>query len=171
MKKLILGTAILGLTQPSVAYAQVAEKCVQPEQAAALISYILPKAIEAAKSKCEPSLSIDSTLMEVNSERFASYQAASEAAWPKAKEAVNIIGGDKLPGDIDDSLLKPLADAIFTGMIAEQIKPKDCALIDQIYTDLAPMPSSNIASLTVTIIQAATKDDKKADLPICKTPA
>ncbi len=171
MKKLTLAVTILGLAQPSIAFAQVAEKCIQPEQAAALISYILPKAVEAAKSKCEPSLSIDSALMEINSERLASYQAASEAAWPKAKGAVNIIGGEKLPGDIDDTLLKPLADAIFTGMITEEIKAKDCALIDKIYADLAPMPSSNIASLTVTIIQAATKDDKDANLPICKAPA
>lgn len=170
MKHIIFGTAIIGLLHSNIAAAQVAEKCVQPEQAEALIAYMLPKAVVAAQSKCSSVLPTRSALMEDGSERLGEYQAASEAAWPKAKEAVSVIGGEKLPDGIDDSLLKPLTDAIFTGMITDQIKSKDCALIDKIYTDLAPMPSSNIASLTVTIIQAATKEDDKSDLPICKAP-
>lgn len=170
MKNLILTTAIIGLAHSSIAQSQVLEKCVQPEQAEALIAYMLPKAVVAAQSKCGSVLPASSALMEEGSERLVAYQAASEKAWPKAKEAVSVIGGEKLPAGIDDAFLMPLTDAIFTGMITEEIKPKNCALIDKIYGDLAPMPSSNIASLTVTIIQAATKDDEKSDLPICKAP-
>ena len=171
MKHFALGTAMFVLMSSNIAQAQTIEKCVQPDQAEALITYILPKAIEAAQTKCGSSLPARSALMENNSERLSQYRTASDAAWPKAREAVEIIGGEKLPGEIEDSLFKPLTDAIFSGMISAEIKPKVCSLIDKIYSDLAPMPSSNIASLTVTIIQAATKDGEKDSLPICKSPA
>lgn len=170
MKKLILTTVTLGLIHSNIAQAQDNRKCLQPGQAEALITYVLPKAIEAAQSKCSSVLPAESSLMESDSDRLSEYQTASDAAWPKAKEAVSAISGDKLPADIDDALLKPLTDSIFTGMISDEIKPKDCPTIDKIYSDLAPLPSSNIASLTVTIIQAATKDDENSSLPICKAP-
>lgn len=171
MNKLILGTAVIAMVQSGIAQAQEPQKCIPPVQAEALITYILPKAVKAAQSKCELTLPSRSALMQEQSERMIEYQEASEAAWPNAKAAVGVIAGDKFPGELDDALIRPLADAIFTGLIAEEIKPKDCGLIDKIYGDLAPMPSSNIASLTVTIIQAATKNDEKKDLPICNAPA
>lgn len=171
MKHFIVGSAIIGLVQSNIAQAQELDKCVPPVQAEALITYILPKAVEAARSKCNLVLPAQSALMEENSERLINYRTASEAAWPKAREAVTTIAGEKLPDELDDSLLKPMADAIFTGMVSQEIKPKDCMLIDKIYADLAPMPSTNIASLLVTIIQASTKDGDKTNLPICKAPA
>jgi hypothetical protein len=171
MKHFIVGAAILGLVQSNIAQAQEPDKCVPPAQAEALITYILPKAVKAARSKCSLILPTQAALMEENSERLTNYQIASEAAWPKAREAVKAIAGEKIPRDIDDTILKPMTDAIFIGMISQEIKSKNCALIDKIYTDLAPMPSTNIASLTVTIIQAAAKDDDKTNLPICKPPA
>lgn len=170
MNKLILGTAIFGMVQSGIAQAQEPKKCIPPVQAEALITYMLPKAVKAAQSKCGLALPSRSALMQEQSERLIEYQKASEKAWPNAKAAVSAIAGDKFPGELDDELIKPLADAIFIGLITEEIKPKDCGLIDKIYGDLAPMPSSNIASLTVTIIQAATKDEKKSNLPICKAP-
>ncbi len=106
-----------------------------------------------------------------NSERLAKYRVASETAWPQAKNAVNVLAREKLPPEIDDELLRPIADAMFTQLIGNEIKPKDCALIGKIYSDLEPMPSTNLASLAITILQAATKDDEKQDIPICKAPA
>ena len=82
-----------------------------------------------------------------------------------------MIAGEKLPPEIDDALLRPITDAMFTSLIGEEIKPKDCALIAKIYQELEPMPSSNLASFAVAIVQAATKDDEKQDIPICKAPA
>ena len=158
--------AVLALANSSILHAQTSDSCLSINQAEALVTYVLPKAVEASRSQCGSTLSATAPLMMENSEQLAKYRAASEAAWPEAKEAVNVIANNKMPAGLDDAFLKPVADALFTQLISEEIKPKDCALIDKLYTDLEPMPSANLASLAVTILQEATKDDGKQDIPI-----
>ena len=166
-----LGLAIIGLSQSAVAQSAQAANCLSVVQAEALVTYLLPKAVDAGRTKCAASLPASSPLMIQNSERLAKYRAASETAWPRAKNAVNVLAGGTLPPDMDDALLRPIADAMFTQLIGNGIKPKDCAVIGKIYGDLEPMPSSNLASLAITIVQATAKDGKKQDIPICITPA
>lgn len=165
------GLALFALTNSVAAQATQVEKCLSVGQAEALVTYLLPTAVQASRNKCAASLPASAPLLKENSEQLAKYRAASEGAWPQAKNAVTVLAGEKLPPEIDDALLRPIADAMFTQMIGEEIKPKDCSLIAKIYNDLEPMPSSNLASLAISIVQAATKDDVKQDIPICKTPA
>ena len=168
MKKILMtGLSILVLTHNASAQAVQVEQCLSVAQAEALVTYLLPTAVQASRSKCAATLPATAALMNKNSEQLAKYQAASESAWPQAKSAVSVLAGEKLPAEIDDALLRPIADAMFT----DGIKPKDYSLIDKIYGDLEPMPSSNLASLAITIVQASTKEGKKQDIPICKAPA
>jgi hypothetical protein len=172
MKKILMtGLSILGLTHNASAQAVQVEQCLSVAQAEALVTYLLPTAVQASRSKCAATLPATAALMNKNSEQLAKYQAASESAWPQAKSAVSVLAGEKLPAEMDDALLRPIADAMFTQLITDGIKPKDCSLIDKIYGDLEPMPSSNLASLAITIVQASTKEGKKQDIPICKAPA
>ncbi len=170
-KKLIAGLMILGIAHSATAQATQVEKCLSVAQAEALVTYLLPSAVHASRTKCAASLPAATPLLKENSEQLAKYRAASEGAWPRAKSAVAVLAGEKLPPQIDDALLRPIADAMFTQLISEEIKPGDCNLIAKIYHDLEPMPSSNLASLAISLVQAATKDDKKQNIPICKAPA
>ncbi len=170
-KKYITGLAILGLAHSASAQATQAKPCLSVGQAEALVTYFLPSAVLAGRDKCATTLPPTDPLLIENSERLAKYRAAAENAWPQAKIGFGVMAGDKLPAEIDDEILRFTADAMITQLISDEIKPKDCALIAKIYSDLAPMPSANLASLTITIVQAATKDDKKRDIPICKAPA
>lgn len=170
-KKLMAGLAFAGLSQSVSAQTVPAQGCLSVAQAEALVTYLLPTAVQASRGKCAASLPATASLLKENSEQLAKYRAASDGAWPQAKSAVSVLAGEKLPPGIDDALLRPIADAMFTQLISEEIKPKNCSLIAKIYHDLEPMPSSNLASLAISIVQAATKDDKKQDIPICKAPA
>ncbi len=169
--KLTIGLAMLSLTQSAAAQSAGPAACLSVVQAEALVTYLLPKAVDAGRAKCSASLPASSPLMVKNSQQLTKYRVASESAWPQAKNAVNVLAGDKLPPGMDDALLRPIADAMFTQLIGNEIKPKDCATIGKIYGDLEPMPSTNLASLLITIVQATAKDGKKQDIPICKTPA
>lgn len=160
--------ALLSLSHGAIVHAANKEKCLNEEQAEALVTYLLPKAVEASRQQCATALPITASLLMENSEQLARYNAASETAWPQARAAVNVIAGGELPAELDDKLVRSISDAMFTQMISGEIKPDDCATIDKIYTDLEPMPSANLASLAVTILQAATKNDEKPDIPICK---
>jgi len=166
-----IGLAMLGMSQPALAQSLQAANCLSVVQAEALVTYLLPKAVDASRTKCAASLPASSPLMIQNSERLAKYRVASETAWPQAKNAVNVLAGAKLPTDMDDALLRPIADAMFTQLISKEIKSKDCATIGKIYGDLESMPSTNLASLAITIVQATAKDGEKQDIPICKAPA
>ena len=157
--KFAMALAMLGLGQSAVAQAAEPTRCLSVAQAEALVTYLLPTAVDASR------------LMVPNSERLAKYRSASETSWPQAKNAVKLLAGANFPTEMEDSLLRPVADALFTQLIGQEIKPKDCALIDKIYGDLAPMPSANLASLAVTIVQATAKEDKAQTIPICKIPA
>jgi len=166
-----IGLAMIGLSQSAVAQSVQAANCLSTVQAEALVTYLLPKAVDASRTKCAASLPASSPLMIQNSERLARYRAASETAWPGARNAVNVLAGQKLPPNMDDALLRPIADAMFAQLIGNGIKSKDCAVIGKIYGDLEPMSPSNIASLAITIVQATARDGKKQDIPICKAPA
>lgn len=166
--KITIGLAMLSLSQGAVAQSTAPAACLSVVQAEALVTYILPKAVDASRAKCSASLPANAPLMIKNSQQLAKYRTASESAWPQAKNAVNVLAGDKLPPDMDDALLRPIADAMLTQLIGNEIKPKDCQTIAKIYGDLEPMPSANLASLVITIVQATAKDGKKQDIPICK---
>ena len=168
---LALALAVFGLGQPAIAQSADPVKCLTIPQAEALVTYLLPKAVDASRAKCSASLPATSPLMIDNSRRLAQYRAASESAWPQAKRAVSLLAGEALPPEIEDALLRPIADAMFSQLIGQGIKPKDCVMIDKIYADLEPMPSRNLASLAITIVQATAKDDRKPGIPICKAPA
>lgn len=169
--KFIIGLAMFGLAQSVAAQSTGTAACLSVVQAEALVTYILPKAVDASRAKCAASLPANAPLMIENSRQLAQYRTASESAWPQAKKAVGVLAGDKLPPNMDDALLRPIADAMFTQLIGNEIKPKDCATIGKIYGHLAPMPSANLASLVITIVQATAKEGKKQDIPICKAPA
>jgi hypothetical protein len=169
--KFALALALCGLGQSAMAQTVAPPRCLNVKQAEALVTYLLPKAVDASRVKCSASLPATSPLMIQNSERLARYQAASETSWPQAKNAVKLLAGTNFPMEMDDALLRPIADALFTQLIGAEIKPKDCALIGKIYGDLAPMPSANLASLAVTVVQATAKEDRKQGIPICKIPA
>ncbi|WP_373492552.1 hypothetical protein [Parasphingorhabdus sp.] len=166
--KITIGLAMLSLSQGAAAQSTAPAACLSVVQAEALVTYILPKAVDASRAKCAASLPANAPLMIKNSQQLAKYRTASESAWPQARNAVNVLAGDKLPPDMDDALLRPIADAMLTQLIGNEIKPKDCQAIGKIYGDLEPMPSANLASLVITIVQATAKDGKKQDIPICK---
>ncbi len=168
---LALALALFAIGQPAIAQSAAPAKCLSVPQGEALVTYLLPKAVDASRAKCSASLPATAPLMIENTKRLAQYRAASENAWPQARKAVSLLAGDTLPAEMDDALLRPIADAMFSQMIGDGIKPKDCILIDKIYADLEPMPARNLASLAITIVQASSKDDGKPGIAICKPPA
>lgn len=164
------GLVLVGFAQATALPAKQVENCLSVVQAEALVTYMLPTAVQAGRNKCAATLPPAASLFQRNSERLARYRAASETAWPQAKKAVAVLAGEKLPPGIDDALLRPIADAMITKLVGDEIKSKDCALIGKIYSDLEPMPPANLASLAVTLVQATTRNGQKRDIPICKTP-
>lgn len=168
MKKLAMALAMTALVNGTALQAAEPAPCIPPEQAEDLVTYLLPAALQAAGTKCAASLPATAAMLQTDSAQYAKYQHSAEQAWPGAKLVISVLAGDKFPKDLDLDSIRPMVDAMIPTMIAGEIKPGDCETIDQFYTLLEPLPSANLASLTVLIIQQATNDKLEDPLNICK---
>lgn len=168
MRKFATLLGMVALVHGPAAAATDAGSCVPPEKAEALITYILPGSLKAVGTKCSATLPATASLLQVDSEQFARYQYASDQAWPDAQDVIGLLAGEKLPEGIDLNALKPMVDAMIPAMLIQEIKPKDCPTIERVYNLLEPLPSTNVASLTVMLIQLGSSSREKDPLNICK---
>ena len=168
---LISMTAAACLLVNSTAQAAETKSCIPEENAEALIIYMLPGAIKTAQKKCSPVLPVEASLLQSDSDQFQKYVIASDAAWDDAKEAISSMAGSDLPEGLDVNLMKPLLDGLMTAMLADEIKPKHCENINQVYELLEPLPAENLGGLTLMLAKLGSKDDKKSKFNICRAPS
>lgn len=171
LKKISTVSAVLALLNATALQAAEAEQCMTPETAESLITYVLPVALDAARNKCASSLPATAALLQVDSAQMQRYVADSQDAWPKASTAIGLLVGQDLLENMEVNAFRPFIDAMIPAMLTKEIKEKDCPSIDKVYGLLEPMPTSNIASLTVMLVQLGNndkEDGKKSSFNICK---
>lgn len=172
-KKLSAASAMIALLSATSLQAAEAKQCIPAETAESLITYVLPGALNAVRTKCSTSLPATAPLLQVDSAQMQKYETASQEAWPEASTAIGLIVGEDLPEDMEMDVMRPFIDAMIPAMLAQEIKSKDCPTIDKVYGLLEPMPTANLAGLTVMLIQLGGNDeaeDKKDPFNICKAP-
>ncbi len=171
LRRISTVSAAMALLSATTLQAAETEQCMPPETAESLITYVLPVALDAARTKCASSLPATAALLQVDSEQMQRYVADSQNAWPKASTAVRSLVGQDFPENIEADAFRPFIDAMIPAMLTKEIKEKDCPSIDKVYGLLEPMPTSNIASLTVMLVQLGNNDQddgKKSAFNICK---
>ncbi len=172
-RKISAASAAIALLSATSAQAAETKQCMPAETAKSLITYILPGALGAVRTKCASTLPASAALLQVDSEQMQRYEAASQEAWPEASAAIGLIAGQDLPENIEIDAMRPFVDAMIPAMLAQEVKSKDCATIDKVYGLLEPMPAANLASLTVMLAQLGSNDNKegrKDPFNICKAP-
>ncbi|MEP2102375.1 MAG: hypothetical protein ABJP02_12795 [Parasphingorhabdus sp.] len=173
-KKISAASAMIALTSATSLQAAETKQCIPAETAESLITYVLPGALGAVRTKCSASLPATAALLQVDSEQMRRYEADSQKAWPEASTAIGLLVGQDLPENMEMDAMRPFVDAMIPAMLAQEIKPKDCPTIDKVYDLLEPMPTSNLASLTVMLAQLGSNDSessRKDPFNICKAPS
>ncbi|GAA0481992.1 hypothetical protein GCM10009096_25320 [Parasphingorhabdus litoris] len=172
-KKLSAASAMIALITGTSLQAAEAKQCIPAEQAESLITYVLPGALNAVRTKCSGSLPATATLLQVDSAQMQRYEADSQRAWPEASTAIGLLVGQDLPENMEMDAMRPFVDAMIPAMLAQEVKAKDCPTIDKVYGLLEPMPTANLAALTVMLAQLGSNDEKegrKDPFNICKAP-
>ncbi len=100
----------------------------------------------------------DALLRNPGDELVAKYEAAADQAWPLAKEAIVKLSGDQIRAVMDTPEARSMILSTMAPMLAAKVKPDSCPTINRIFTDLAPLPPHNMASLLVAFAQLAQKD-------------
>ncbi|VAV97358.1 hypothetical protein MNBD_ALPHA04-897 [hydrothermal vent metagenome] len=172
MRKLITAlAATAAMVSTTSVQAADAAKCVPPEKAEALVTYLLPAAIETAQSKCSLNLSGDAPLLQRDSAQFQKYVTASDEAWPEAKGVIRQVVGERLPEGVDIETLRPFIEAMVPALLEKEIKPEHCETIDKVYGLLEPLPTSNLSSLAIMLAVLGSKNDKNSKFNICQPAA
>jgi len=157
--------------------------CVTHGEAVSLVLVLAPEAIKAAGTACAKVLPATALVRQTSGAYIQGFQAEADRAWPKAKTGIGKLaagsGKDGVESDtgklisamLDSDQIRPMVIAMIAPELAKAIKPKDCATIDHMLTQLAPLPPMNFAETVVTVIELVDKDNiakgKKRDLPIC----
>lgn len=165
--KALLFAATLAI--PTAATAQT--KCLTSPEAQGLITYALPSAIRAISGQCAKTLPATSSLTQAGPLIAARYQPDADRAWPMAKTAFDKMSGIKLTETLGEAGAKGLLETAFSSGLAENIKPKDCPVIDRILAALEPLPARNMSMLLLAAIELGGKGEKKPPLSICPAPA
>jgi len=174
LSKISAVSAIIALLGATSVQAAEPKQCIPAETAESLITYVLPGALGAARTKCLSSLPASAALLQVDSARMQRYEADSQRAWPQASTAIGLMVGQDLPENLSLDAMRPFVDAMIPTMLAQEIKAKDCPTIDKVYSLLEPMPTANLASLTVMLAQLGSngeEEGRKDPFNICKAPA
>ncbi|MEP3224543.1 MAG: hypothetical protein ABJO01_01100 [Parasphingorhabdus sp.] len=174
-KKITYVSAIFVMLNATAAQAQQNQKCISPETAQSFITYVLPGALDAVRKQCANNLPADAAILQLDSPQLEKYQTDSEKAWPKASVAIRSMIGDRLPAEMDMDAFRPFVDAMVPAFLSQEIKTSDCPTINKVYRLLEPLPTVNLASLTVMLAQLGGKDEEnssdKSPFNICKTPS
>lgn len=166
-------TAILAVTASNTAYAAQANACLTPSEAQSVAVAALPDALSSARRACLPHLPASSALSRSSARINQVYQPAADKAWPSAGRAFMVAADLPLPPGTDPALIRPLLSVAITSMIEQQVKPDDCATVDEFYTALEPLPPENMGKLLIALLKmddAAKKPGTHSRNPftICK---
>lgn len=174
MRSLSLIAAGLLATLPGVVHAGE-PPCLSPTEFSSLAGYALPSAISGTTKRCGPSLGASSFIASKGADLATRYATLKEASWPAARAAFIKLSAQK--GDanmvlrtLPDAPLQGMLDAIFEGMVSQEIPLEKCGTIDTLLRLLSPLPPENTAELVALAVglTSATKPGKLGQLSICK---
>lgn len=167
MRRIALALTIPAMLASAAAQAQNAKPCVTAAEGEGLALYVMPDIVRSASQTCKPRLPA-TALLANPAPLIVKFRAESEAAWPAARAAFAKIAGEDVAPFLEGDMAKPMLSAMMGPMIASEIKPKDCAVINRMVELLQPLPARNTAAIFITIAQLAQKDGKPdSKLPLC----
>ena len=141
--------------------------CVTEGDVADLASVFLPDVLLAAKSACIRTLAPNAMLVQDDGALRTKYRAEVARATPGAKAALAKLVEAKVFPKVDPAL----AHAVVVAKLSEEIKSKDCALIERVAELMEPLPAANVAQLLALFAaqsaQADVRKGKKPWLPVC----
>jgi hypothetical protein len=168
-----LALSALATSQTALAQSQA---CVASADLADAVVYVMPIAYDAASTACANRLSADGFMKTRGEAYIATFRDGQTKAWPGAfrflKTFMNKKGGDDgmdmgaMLGAMSEDALRPFVDAFVGQMIAGEIKGDACGKIERGMELLSPLPSENLGSLIVFLMELS--DAKTPD--ICPAP-
>lgn len=167
--------ALLALAAPASAAIAAPQACLTPVEAQALITSMLPDALQTVATKCRPSLPADALLVRSGDALIARYKPVADAAFKTARPAFSRLAGGEVLDNLDDETMRKLFAAGVAGEITKGLKPQTCMDVDRVLLALEPLPPENMSMLIGTVLELTSRDPKGSKktgpFDICPTTA
>jgi hypothetical protein len=152
--------------------AEAAQSCLTVAEAQQLVQVALPDVITSVGDKCAAALPKSSFLVANKDGAAARYRKEAEIAWPGAKAAaIKLAGESKFFALLPDSAARSIVTGMVTLGVSEKVKAEQCAAFDRMFGAVAPLPSANIATFIVAVVELqpppAVKAGQKPLLALC----
>ena len=166
--KTILMAAMLALPQPGFSPADE-KPCLSRAEAADMGAFFMPAIIDGVARKCSAALPGSAFLKGAHRPLTARLRQEQPARWPRAKAAIEKIGGKKMPSLFGEEFVQKMAEATVTGMALQKIGAKDCGTVSEVLGTIAPLPAANFGRLFALLMEAGAAG-KAEDRPfrICE---
>lgn len=168
--------ALAALTSATAAQAQQ-RACIAPADMTDAIIYAMPVAYDAAQTTCADRFATDGFMAREGDAWVATFREGQDKAWPGALRVIKTFmaddaaakgtGGDDISAMISampDDALRPFVEAMVGQMIAKEIKPESCGMIERAVELLSPLPGENIGGLVAFVLSL---DNKGKQPPVC----
>jgi hypothetical protein len=168
------GALLAAISLVSATSAQ-AKTCITRAEISGMMAYAMPGLLTGIRNKCVSNVAKDGYLATSIDGVIQTYATQQDANWPLAKAAFvkfaqkESAKESRAVQSLPDSVLKPLVEAMMPAMIGEEIKPTDCADIEEMLRLLAPLPPENTAGLFGTIMALAGGSGPD-DIAVCRGP-
>ena len=147
--------AAIGLTALAGSQVAQAQQCLNQDDLAEAVVYLVPVLGASFKAKCGPSLSSDGFVADGLDTMIARFEPLQAGAFPAALRVLAVFASRDesaqemlaLTQGLPPEALQPLVDALIAGEFNKSIKLSDCANIERGVSLLAPLPPENVGGL------------------------
>lgn len=153
-----------------------AAPCLTAPEAESIALVAMPEIIRETGTICVGRLPAASLIRQRRGAFIDRFDAAAARAWPDAQAAIVKLSDPMVQTLLQSDYARPLLVTLLVPQLVGRIDTGDCAMIDRLVTELAPLPPRNAAGVVVTALQylksqkARGKPVAVPDLPLCPEP-
>lgn len=154
MRRLILLPLMLAMAGNAAAQTRqaTARPCITAAEVEGLTLFLMPELIRTTAETCRPHLPAGAALLRPDA-LIAKYRAESAGAWPVAQAALAKVVDPQARQLLGTETGRAMLPALAAPMIAREIKPADCPVIDRAVRLLEPLPPRNTAGIVAMLAQ------------------
>ncbi|MBC2777816.1 hypothetical protein [Parasphingopyxis marina] len=156
-----IAVALGMISLPVQAFAR--PQCLTHGEAEAVATAFLPALITNVRDQCRPLLPVDAALTTQGLEMAERYSGPALRARDVANPIVTrmIFSGENPPAEanFDPSTALDMVEAVIAVELAGELDADGCALANNIFSALEPLPAANFARLFVIFLDIGSRDD------------
>jgi hypothetical protein len=162
MRMIITAIALASLSSPALA-----APCLTAREAQTLVIAALPDAIDAARTRCLPTLAATAPLIVAGTVTAARWRTEATPLATEAGVVIDKVSGFPISQTLGQKATRGAIKTMMTREITQRLSLDNCEATSEVVDSLSPLPARNVARVVIALM---TLQSGKTPLPftICK---